>query len=203
MFSHHLRLLSFVPRWQIAPRFRTQTVAEHSYFVALYTMQLLQHKTNWREYMHVAAISHALQHDVAEARTGDMPGPVKRAVVDRDKLEAYETEALALMGVEELDIDEVAMAEIEALVKVADLIDEYFHVATEIAMGNSLIRPQLNVTRERFEAAVSIADLPYSVVQRVDEEVASLNAGVQLPKNSSATDPLTARAQETDEEQPF
>lgn len=186
-FSSHLRMLAFVPRWQIAPRFRTQNVAEHSYFVALYTMQLLHYKPLWSAETCQVAIECALMHDVAEARTGDMPGPVKRAVIDRDKLKRYEAEQLTTMGFDEIEYPEHVLG----LVKVADLIDELFHIVVEIAMGNSLLKPQEAITHSRLVVACNKADLPFSVLEAIDGQIESLRGGVRLPENTPATDPLT------------
>jgi 5'-deoxynucleotidase len=189
MFSHHFRLLAFVPRWQIAPRFRTQNVAEHSYFVALYTTEIVnRYKWHWPLNMRLQAVECALYHDAVEARTGDMPGPVKRAVTDPDKLDAYEIEQAEIMGFEIPVYDE----DVLAVVKVADLIDELFHVAMEISMGNSLIVRQYSVTLERFHAAVRRAALPLEMAAVVEEEVHSLRMGFQLPANKPETDPLTS-----------
>lgn len=190
MFNHHLRLLAFVPRWQIAPRFRTQNVAEHSFFVGLYTSELLKHKWHWSAEQKLQAMECALMHDIAEARTGDMPGPVKRAVTDPAKLSAYETEQLEIMGIDHPVCD----AEVLDLVKVADLIDEAFHVAMEISMGNGLIVRQMQITMDRFHAAVRRAKLPWEVASMVEEEIARMQQGFHLPANTPATDPLTADA---------
>lgn len=188
MFNHNLRILSFVPRWQIAPRFRTQNVAEHSFFVALYTMQLVEkYEWAWPVATQLAAVRCALQHDIAEARTGDMPGPVKRAIVDQGRLVEYEEDQLGVMQM----IPEVFTGEVLALVKVADLIDEYFHVAMEISMGNSLLVRQLEITKDRFHAAVRRARLPWEVAAQVEDEVARMASGFQLPANHPSTDPLT------------
>lgn len=200
MFNHHIRLLAFVPRWQIAPRFRTQNVAEHSFFVVLYTKQLMEHKWHWSDNTRLQALECAMFHDVPEARTGDMPGPVKRAVTDPDKLASYEAEQLEVMGIEERTYTQ----EVLDLVKVADLIDEMFHVAMEISMGNGLIVRQMQVTTDRFHAAVRRANLPWEVAAMVEEEIARMQQGFHLPANVPATDPLTPGPDASDiEELPF
>ena len=203
MFNHHLRVMSFVPRWQIAPRFRTQNVAEHSYFVVLYTRQLCE-LLGWGVEKTLLAIQCAMEHDMPEARTGDMPGPVKRAVTDPTRLARYELDQMRIMGIEPTDYGD----EIEAVVKVADLIDEMFHVATEVAMGNSLLVRQVEVTTERFEQACIRAQVPMDVVFMVGDEVKRMQSGFMLPANSAQTDPLTRKVNsiyspDDDEEIPF
>ena len=65
--------LSFVPRWVISRNARPQSVAEHSYNVAAMAAYLAK----------VAGIDQqramilGMFHDIAEARTGDLPYPVK------------------------------------------------------------------------------------------------------------------------------
>lgn len=202
MLSHHIRLLAYVPRWQIAPRFRTQNVAEHSYFVALYAMALLNYlpgRAFHQPAFRMRVLEAALIHDVAEARTGDMPGPVKRAVVDMERMASYEKDQLALLGIDEVEEDD----DILALVKVADLIDEYYHVVGEIAMGNSLIKPQRAVTRARLEAAIAKTELPFVVLVDLDREIDEMENGVRLPGNKPETDPLTPGPLDFDDDIPF
>lgn len=188
MFSPILRALSFVPRWQIAPRVRTTSVAEHSFFVAVYTMELLAHKPDWTEAKKRAALSYALTHDMPEAVTGDMPGPVKRAVTNPRELEAYEERALMGMGFS------TAMADndIRALVKVADLIDDLFYLHGERGLGNRMLGEGLTQVEERLGAAVEAAGLPLTVVQTAVARARAMElVGAPLPRNHHSTDPLT------------
>lgn len=64
--------LSHVPRWCIVPMTRPQTVAEHSYRVAIMVSWMLGMGLD------CLTLTRALSHDVEEARTGDIPGPTKR-----------------------------------------------------------------------------------------------------------------------------
>lgn len=155
--------------------------------MGIYTSQLLAFKADWSPAKRLEALQYAMLHDAAEGRTGDMPGPVKRAVVDREKLEAYEAEELATMGLSLPCVDD----DVKALVKVADVMDDLFHIVTEISMGNSLIRHQRLITTERFRKAVELADLPHSVFDQVLQECDNLDRGLYLPENTHHTDPLT------------
>jgi len=148
------------------------------------------------EHEWIEAIEAAIRHDQPEARTGDMPGPVKRAVVDPLRLEQYEDEQMEIMGLERKEFSE----EVRLLVKVADLIDEMFHVNMEVAMGNSLLIRQVEVTRDRFHAAVRRAGLPWEVAAMVEEEISRMQSGFYLPANKPETDVLTAAG---DDEIPF
>lgn len=73
-----LLALSHVPRWAILPMLRHQTVAEHSYRVAVITHWLYNQADPGM--MHAAMVTYALAHDAEEARTGDIPGPAKRSM---------------------------------------------------------------------------------------------------------------------------
>jgi hypothetical protein len=83
-----LLALSHTPRWTTHPIHRPQSVAEHSYRVTVIAKALLDE-------MHVDAVDAygtiiwALVHDGPEAKTGDIPSPLK-SVLGRDALYAFE-----------------------------------------------------------------------------------------------------------------
>lgn len=80
--------LSYVDRWVIAPTRRHQSVAEHSYRVAVIALALV----GWRhpsvipgEYVGMGltereVVMAAVLHDSEEVLTGDIPGPQKSAI---------------------------------------------------------------------------------------------------------------------------
>jgi 5'-deoxynucleotidase YfbR-like HD superfamily hydrolase len=87
---------SHVKRWHIVQTARQQTLAEHSFNVAAIAGELAV-KMQWVGLMHVSRKLHlldwALQHDLIEVKTGDMPTPFKdaiRAVGGEKMLEALE-----------------------------------------------------------------------------------------------------------------
>lgn len=68
--------LAHVPRWGVVPTSRPQSVAEHSFNVAVIALEIagklkLQHSS----ILMTAML--ALQHDVAESETGDLPSTLK------------------------------------------------------------------------------------------------------------------------------
>lgn len=108
---------------------RSQNVAEHSYGVA-HLVEAISGGTASK-----ALIMAALQHDVAEQVTGDIPQPFKvkhPSVSDiLDEFEdAYESSSLLNTHVRSLSETEIA------LLKCADLMDYLFFVSEEVAMGN-------------------------------------------------------------------
>lgn len=72
--------LSYVKRWVVAPLHREQSVAEHSFRVMVILRGL------WTILQHMGypfdqhrALVEAMDHDLDEVYSGDMPGPVKDA----------------------------------------------------------------------------------------------------------------------------
>ncbi len=61
-------------RYQNAPRVSSETVAEHSFFVAAYVLKL----HNYYEFDLKKAIMIALLHDYAESYISDVPHPIKK-----------------------------------------------------------------------------------------------------------------------------
>lgn len=118
-----------VKRWHIVQTHRTQTLAEHSFAVAVIAGSLAaacQYKGLMHSKLQLQLLQTALSHDLIEVRTGDMPTPFKR-----------ELEKVAGPGVVEraedlVDRDfsgsmrTVAGTEIETLVKLADQIEAIF-----------------------------------------------------------------------------
>ena len=118
--------LCHVRRWHIVQTHREQTVAEHSYAVAVLDGSLAA-AMRWRGLLHhteqLRLLQWALSHDMMEVKTGDTPTPFKRALesvagpgivekaedaIDRDTAGAYRM---------------VKGSEIEMIVKLADSIE--------------------------------------------------------------------------------
>jgi 5'-deoxynucleotidase YfbR-like HD superfamily hydrolase len=134
MFEQELRDLSFVPRWGIVRTVNKQSVAEHSYYVVVYTRMLCE-AMRLNDSDTLEAVTFAMWHDVPERVTGDLPGPVKKSIVDEDKLGRIER--IALMAFDGGSwCSGRASNTVAAIVKAADYIDQCFFLATEIQMGN-------------------------------------------------------------------
>lgn len=108
--------LGVVERWNVVPTIQKQTVAGHSYNVAMLADHMLMcaFDGDAPESLRLEVLLEALRHDVAEAKYGDTPAPAKRTKSNAE-----------LTGV-------------EALVKVADNLDAYLFLKFEARMGNSL-----------------------------------------------------------------
>lgn len=129
MTTYEQLRLCHVKRWHIVQTHREQTVAEHSYAVAVIAGSLAA-AMRWNGLLHdgqrLRLLQWAMSHDMMEAKTGDMPTPFKRALeavggagivdkaedwVDRDTAAAYRS---------------IKGTEVEMIVKLADQIEAIF-----------------------------------------------------------------------------
>ena len=197
--NREYRMLSFVPRWGVAPRHHQASVAEHSYYVALYSgilCDILDIQGSER----LTVIEYALVHDVFETWTSDIPGPAKRAIVDPDKLDAYHKEfgrgmgpyyhqaMLGKVSIVFSDDEDPEQGHLEYntrdIVKVADLIDSVFYLKSEILFGNRFVGGLYSRDAMRLSTALEIfgeercAEI-YNMVQDALLEMA--NMGAVLP----------------------
>ena len=101
-----------MPRWTIVPLLRAQSVAEHSWAVAILAMELAKRCGVTPD--DVARM--AVEHDQSEVVTGDIPTPLKKAIVA----------AGAGHVVHHSPIDNDNM--IETIVKLADTMEALIYV---------------------------------------------------------------------------
>lgn len=158
-FPSELRTMSFVPRWPIVATITKQNVAEHSYYVTLYaylTARLIQ----WEGPKSYLMLS-ALIHDLEETALGDLVGPSKEQIVDRDKYQAFTeahlTDKFGSIIDDVIDQEEKMKMkyfdEAQAIVKVADRMDALFYLLWEKRLGNSIIDPLIVKARSYLEGA--------------------------------------------------
>lgn len=163
MFEREYRELSFVPRWPIARLLRRQSVAEHSYYVALYAYQICC-LLGMGSVAAAACAATALFHDLEESFTSDTPGPVKRAMVsDKDKYYEWCSDMLA-QRFEHNGKSMWWLAKDEAfdpILKVANLMDEVAHLSTELQMGNNAAMPMWQNSYDRLKIAVANLAKPH------------------------------------------
>jgi len=148
-FAAAFRDLAYVPRWGILRNIRNQSVAEHSYYVALYAEQLAE-LIMW-DGNHVDVVRYALVHDIDETITGDIPGPVKRAAFDKEKTWNKIRGAMAQrFGLRTVRQFHTVNAEVKAIVSVADSIDEIAYLMEETILGNKWVKVVLEEAIRRF-----------------------------------------------------
>lgn len=118
-----------VRRWHIVQTTREQTLAEHSFAVAVIAGSLaakMRYPGLVKFETQLALLRWALYHDLMETRTGDTPTPFKRA------LEAASSEGVIERAERLIDPEatgayrSVKGTEIEMIVKLADLVEAIF-----------------------------------------------------------------------------
>lgn len=162
MFERELRDLAFVSRWAIARTIHRQSVAEHSYFVTIYALQLCQLLQIPRNDV-LPVVVHSLTHDMDECFTGDIPGPAKRAIRDETKYDSY-----IKRGIEDRfkwitgspNYDTYAIK----IVKTANLIDEVLYLCSERQLGNQSVEAFYQDSIRRLRMAWD--DLPWLDVEQ-------------------------------------
>ena len=126
-----LRAGGHVRRFHTTPIIGEQNVAAHSWGVASIVLEIMR-----PDKPSIALIEAALNHDVAEFDTGDVPAHVKRR---------YPSIRTALTHAEyeiekELDIMDGLTVEEELILKLADCIELCFFATEQLAMENRTMR---------------------------------------------------------------
>lgn len=129
------RVLQHVPRWAIIRTIRQQSVAEHSYYVAMYATFIANHikmkksDVNW-------ITQYALTHDFEEMISGDIPTPYKRHFrLDDDYMMTIPREMASSIQTNNTTLEKYCIE----VVKVADIFEACMYLADEIAMGNTTV----------------------------------------------------------------
>lgn len=135
-------------RFHTWPVLRQQTVADHSWHVAMLVQYIFGREEPG---ITMELIMAALTHDMAECKVGDLPAPAKRkmdmriAVVEggaatdfRSAWGAMEQEILAEY---EMDWEKFLTPEQLQQLKLCDSLEGAFFCVNERAMGNKLIKP--------------------------------------------------------------
>jgi len=160
-FPRELRDMSFVHRWGIVRCIKPQNIAEHSFYVAYYSMQIYR-ALHPEVDIPPTLLIHALCHDLAETATGDIPGPSKRAITDADTLKRFERQIVYdRFGYSDVFVEE----DFRRIIKVADLIDEVMYLLTERTLGNNSIIDALDHSTERLlEYVANIFPEPHQMI---------------------------------------
>lgn len=184
MFEREIRDLGSVPRWVTARHIHKQSVALHSYYVAIYADQIATHCSVLCD--RAALLRYALWHDADEGFTGDMPGPVKRQTMDQDKIHSFIATHLKkrFPSEEWVKPKDILICQI---VKVADCIDAILWNAAERQLGNMSLRPYRDNDWRNLKTALSKMtiltsdqrrDLIAAVVQAEDTQLYSSSKAI-------------------------
>jgi 5'-deoxynucleotidase YfbR-like HD superfamily hydrolase len=145
------RDLAYIRRWSIMRLQHQQNVAEHCFYVALYTHDLAMILgLSTQEVLNVVYV--ALWHDIEEVWTGDIPGPAKRLFVkDADAhIDAHFKERFGF------DRPKPLNEQHRVILKVAGLIDECMFLAGEMQTGNQAVRHVFDKTSRRLQTAMGL-----------------------------------------------
>lgn len=153
-----MRAASIVSRWSVIWTLQPDNVAQHTFFVAVYT-RLIADLIGW-EGNRARLLTYALVHDADELITGDTVGVVKHEIIDpvrNDRFVARKLEELApsladLHHDSLVNYPELAL-EIKAIVRAADRLDALFFMLMEGALGNQIIRARVPSGTERLREA--------------------------------------------------
>jgi len=143
---NELYSLKHIIRYNNIPRIKDESVAEHSFFVALLTAEL--NKTY--NFNLERALLIAVTHDIFEIYVSDIPRNVKNKFKKLDKIMAWVENAVATEKFPEYKqlIDEFNKQKtVEALiVKLADNLSVLQYVNTEISLGSAFYMPKVRDT---------------------------------------------------------
>ncbi|MCX7924112.1 MAG: HD domain-containing protein [Clostridia bacterium] len=146
--------LDNIIRYNTFPKFKQESVATHSYYVALFTMMICDELDVDSE-IHVKAIEMALVHDIPEVVINDVTYAAKKAIPGlREMLEKHELNILHDMYPRQYAYlnspttkEEIA----EAIVRLADIISVLQFVDYEVSMGNQNVIDWVGDTIERIK----------------------------------------------------
>jgi len=187
-FERELRDLAHVPRWSIVRTLRTQSVAEHTFYVTLYADEVAE-LIKW-EGPRTLLLRQSLWHDAEEAVTGDIVGPVKRNLCSKTHYYEFKWKIMGeRFGYHRfVKTDPKTQQEIEAILKTANLLDETLYMAGELQMGNNAANAAYLQSRDRLFK--SIPNLPAEELAQVSvaREFAiaiqrELGGSSELPRN--------------------
>lgn len=186
MFQRELRTLAYVPRWAIIRTLRQQSVAEHSFYVALYADKIAS-MINWSG-DRVDLFRVALLHDLDEVLTGDISQPGKqwiRSVMNSEQkmnLDAImlkqtarripEYEGIITNAITDGNIE---YNELNAIIKVADILEACLYLADEKFSGNGNVANVLRYLIDQLHR--SIMGLP-ATVKELDKVLSAVNAAI-------------------------
>jgi 5'-deoxynucleotidase len=118
-----------VRRWHIVQTSREQTLAEHSFAVAVIAGSLaaaMRYKGLMHHSLQLKLLQHALAHDLIEVRTGDMPTPFKRVLEKAGGVGIVEKAEDLVDSDHSGAMRTVEGTEIETIVKLADMVEAIY-----------------------------------------------------------------------------
>ena len=140
--------LSVVKRWSVVQTIRQQSVAEHSYNVAVIALRIAE---QWYGINGGAALTailkRALFHDWWESITGDAPTYMKRFIDESSAITEFEANDVS----EGVDLGDVNRDVYRIIVKMADYIDALIFLRMEVSLGNKSVVNHIREMEQRFK----------------------------------------------------
>ena len=131
-------------------RVKNESVAEHSYFVALYTEMICEH-FNFTSDQKLKALRYALYHDVPEIWLSDIPHNVKAQNKELERcMQALEEKCIDENLPSHKDVFECDSFT-KLIVDTADIISVIVYVETEKSLGNETLDEIYYSAIERYE----------------------------------------------------
>ncbi len=152
LIPRETRDASFVTRWAISRCLKKQSIAEHSFYVAMYA-DMVADFIKWQG-DRALLLRFAIWHDMAEVFTGDIPGPVKRDAEFKGSMRISHivNDVFKPYGLYIEDLSEYK--EHYEIIKVANLIDEVAYQMTEMQMGNRTLEKVTQHSQRRLKDAI-------------------------------------------------
>lgn len=176
-FRLGLREMAFVPRWGIARVTRKPSVAEHSYYVAQYAdaiADIVEYEGD-----RAALLRWALWHDADEIVTGDIPGPIKRALRTEFtadlSLSMYVDDLMSKhFGPKGQAITNPSLWDAKAtkIIKMADMLDDCMFLCEQTRGGNTWVERVYDQVRHRLFRSVIDMRLSSKTEAALREELA-------------------------------
>lgn len=164
-FPPLLRSASVVTRWGVIQTHGRDTIADHSYRVAMYAQDIAK-LIKWMQgndvgIMYTAyywLMRYALIHDLDELFTGDTVTFVKSEIIDQDRAAHFVAlqmrERMPGIAAEFTQIASLPYADgIKKIVKAADWFDSLLFIIGEQQMGNAAIQKYEAYSLDNFKTA--------------------------------------------------
>lgn len=126
-------------RWTIVPMVRQQTLAEHHGLVASIVMYIIREMDIGSPAMRLSLLERALNHDLQEVVTGDMPTPGKKALGESigTAINEVENDIRVMMGLGEGE-DRFYGRTYTDILKAADNLEAMWFASTHAQCGVGL-----------------------------------------------------------------
>ena len=154
-FIEDIDKLRDITRYQIAPHIYNETVAEHSFFVAVYVLKL----HDFYSFDLKKALILALLHDYSEIYTSDVPYPIKKKIPELEKLleqeeqKAYKEHCSKQIADWMVEFNNKTSPE-GIVCGLADVVSVISYCLHEITLGNKDCINTYNRCKERVEILI-------------------------------------------------